>query len=136
MQSQIHLYPILIKEIYLDTFGHMNNAVYLSLLEEARWDLITKNGYGLSEILKTGIGPTLLEIKLNFLKELRLRDEVLIETQLVSYEKKIGIIKHRMLRGADVCCTAELKIGLLNLSARKLILPTPEWLRAVGVETI
>jgi acyl-CoA thioester hydrolase len=136
MHSKIHTYPVLIKESYLDAFGHMNNAMYLTLLEEARWDLITKNGYGLNKILETGIGPTILDIKLRFLKELRLRDEVTIETQLVSYEKKIGIITHKILRGEDVCCTAEFTIGLWNLAERKLILPTPEWLKAIGAENI
>jgi thioesterase-3 len=134
MHSKIHTYPILIKESYLDTFGHMNNAMYLTVLEEARWDLITKNGYGLNKIKEIGIGPTILDVKLHFLKELRLRDEVIIETQLLSYEKKIGVIAHKMIRGKDVCCTAEMMIGLFSLAERKLILPTPEWLQAIGVE--
>ena len=31
-------------------------------------------------------------------------------------------------------CSAEFVIGLFDLNARKLVKPTPEWLRAVGVE--
>lgn len=126
-------YPLIIKENHLDTFGHVNNATYLSLFEEARWDLITKNGYGLKKIQETGIGPTILEIKLVFIKELRLREEIVIETQLVSYEKKIGQLSQKMIREGVVCCEAELTIGLFDLSTRKLILPTPEWLHAVGL---
>ena len=64
----VHYYPVLIKEGHLDTFGHVNNAVYLALLEEARWDLLTQNNYGLDKIVATQIGPTILEIKINFLK--------------------------------------------------------------------
>lgn len=133
MHSAIHYYPLLIKESHLDAFMHMNNATYLTILEEARWDLITNNGYGLEKILATGIGPTILEVKISFLKEIRLRDEVIIETKVISYEKKICIIEHRILRGNDVCCTAELKVGLFSLAERKLIPPTPEWLHAIGV---
>ena len=123
MQSRIFSYPVLIKEQYLDTFGHVNNAMYLTLLEEARWDLITNNGYGLRKIQETGIGPTILEIKLTFLKELRPRDEIVIETQLISYENKIGKLLQKMRRNGDVCCEAELVIGLFDLRQRKLILP-------------
>lgn len=126
-------YPILIKEMYLDSFGHVNNAAYLTLLEEARWDLITKNGYGLKKILATGIGPTILEVKLQFLKEIRLREEIIIETELVSYEGKIGKILQKMIRGDEVCCVAEFLFGLFSLKERRLILPTEEWLKAVGV---
>ena len=134
MQSKIFSYPLLIKEIYLDTFGHVNNAMYLTLLEEARWDLLTKNGYGLTKIRETGQGPTILEIKLSFLKEIRLRENVSIETQLISYEKKIAKLSQKIIRNGEVCCEAEFVIGLFDLKERKLILPTPEWLRAVGCE--
>lgn len=81
MHSKIHTYPLRILEGHLDTFGHVNNAVYLAICEEARWDLLTKNGYGLEKIMATKIGPTILEIKINFLKELKLRDEIVIETR-------------------------------------------------------
>lgn len=134
MPSKLFSYPFIIKEIYLDTFGHVNNAMYLTLLEEARWDLLTKNGYGLSTIRETGQGPTILEIKLSFLKELRVREHVSIETQLISYEKKIGKLSQKIMRDGEVCCEAEFVIGLFDLKTRKLILPTPAWLHAVGCE--
>lgn len=43
-------YELTIKEHHLDTFGHVNNAVYLELFEEARWEFISENGYGLKKI--------------------------------------------------------------------------------------
>ncbi|MDR3478357.1 MAG: acyl-CoA thioesterase [Gammaproteobacteria bacterium] len=134
MPSTIFAYPFTIKEIYLDTFGHMNNATYLTLFEEARWDLITKNGYGLKKIQETGLGPTILELKLTFFKELRLRETITIETQMISYEKKIGKLSQKMIRDGETCCAAEFVIGLFSVKERKLVLPTPEWLQAVGID--
>lgn len=136
MQSRVHYYPVLIKEGHLDTFGHVNNAVYLALLEEARWDLLTQNNYGLDKIVATQIGPTILEIKINFLKELKLRDEVIIETQVTSYKKKIGIVQHTIKRGDEICCTAELVMALFDLKQRKLIAPTPDWLKGLGIDEV
>lgn len=133
MHSTIYQHPVLIKEYFLDTFGHMNNAMYLTLLEDARWDLLTQNGYTLQKIHETGIGPVILDIKIRFLKEIRLRDEVMITSQVVSYEKKVGLIAHQIMRGDELCCTAEVMIGLWDLNERKLIPPTPEWLHAIGV---
>lgn len=124
-------YATWIKEAYLDSFGHVNNAAYLTLLEEARWDMVTQNNFGVAEIRKSGIGPVLLEIKLSFLKELHLRNEIIIETTLLDYKKKIGHIKQRILRGADVCCEADLVIGMFDLNARKLITPSDTWLNAI-----
>jgi thioesterase III len=133
MNGKIFTYPIEIKEMHLDTFGHMNNATYLTLLEDARWELITQNGYGLEKIKQTGLGPVILELKLKFIKEIRLREKIMIETQLISYEQKIAKLSQTMLRTGEVCCTAEFRFGLFDLQRRKLVLPTDEWLRAVGM---
>ena len=133
MHSTVYSYPLRILESHLDTFGHVNNAAYLVICEEARWDLLTKNGYGMEKIQSSRIGPTILEIKINFLKELKLRDEIVIETRILSYNKKIGVLEHRILRGQEVCCTAEMLLALFDLNTRKIIAPTPEWLHGIGV---
>lgn len=133
MRAEIFTYPVLIKEIYLDVYGHVNNATYLTLLEEARWELITQNGYGLKKILETGRGPVILEVTLRYLKELHARDQIQIDSCMISYEKKIGKMRQTMQRGKELCCTAEFTFGLFDLKARKLILPTADWLKAIGI---
>lgn len=131
----IFTYPVVVKEIYLDTFGHMNNATYLTILEEARWDLISKRGFGIPDIQRMGLGPTVLEVQIKFMRELRLREEIVIETQMLSYDRKIGKMKQSMIRDGDVCCTAEFVIGLFDMHTRKLVTPTHEWLYAVGISS-
>lgn len=134
MEHKIFFYHILIKENHLDTFGHVNNATYLSLLEEARWDLLTNNGYGLKKIQHTGIGPTILEINIKYLRELKLREEIIIETQMLSYTKKIGTLRHIIKRQNEVCCTADFTIAIFDLKERKIITANEEWLKALGIE--
>lgn len=130
--AKLFSYPVTIKESYLDTFGHVNNATYLTLFEEARWDILNKNNFGIKKIQETGLGPTILELKLIFLKELRLHEKITIETQMLSYERKVGTLSQKMMRDGELCCNAEFVIGLFSIIERKLILPTPEWLNAVG----
>lgn len=132
MSNTVFSYPLTIKKDYLDAFGHVNNAAYLTLYEEARWDIVNKNRYGLDKMIETGLAPTILEIKLSFLKELRLDDEIIIQTQLLSYQKKVGIFHHQILRDNVVCSRADFTIGLFDLKTRKLVAPTPEWLQAIG----
>lgn len=134
MHTKILTYPFVVKETYLDVFGHMNNAAYLTVYEEARWDLITKHGWGLKKILETGLGPTILELDLRFLKELRLRDEVVIETHLVSYERKVGKMAQKMVREGEICSTLTLTFGLFSLTERRLVTPPKEWLAVLGIE--
>ncbi|OGT51872.1 MAG: thioesterase [Gammaproteobacteria bacterium RIFCSPHIGHO2_12_FULL_42_13] len=132
---KVFTYEVTIQKTHLDMFNHVNNAVYLNLFEEARWDLITKGGYGIERIKATGLGPTILEIKLSFLKELHLHDRITIETKMLFYKNKIGKLAQRMLRNGEECCLAEFTIGLFDLQKRKLVLPTPAWLKAIGIQT-
>lgn len=133
MESKIFSYPTIVKEIHLDAFGHMNNAAYLVIFEEARWDLISKNGFGFDKIKETGLGPTILAVTLTYLKELKARESIDIQTRLVSYERKIGRLEQTIVRGGEVCAKADFTFGLFSLTERKLVLPTPEWLHAIGI---
>lgn len=124
---------MLVRESHLDTFGHMNNATYLQILEEARWEFITKKGFGLKAIQKSGMGPVVLEWSMRFVKELKLRQTITIESQTLSYQGKIGKLKQDILNEAgEVCFKGVMTFGLFDTRERKLIDPTPEWLKAIG----
>lgn len=128
-------YELTILESHLDTFGHVNNATYLSLFEQARWEAITQRGYGLSEVINRRVGPTLLEVTLKFQREIKLRERIKIKTEVVSHKGKITILRQTMLnqRGEDAC-VADFVIGLFDLTTRRLVEPTPEWAYALGLE--
>ncbi|MCB0407657.1 MAG: acyl-CoA thioesterase [Bdellovibrionales bacterium] len=127
-------YVITIREHHLDTFGHVNNATYLELLEEARWELITQRGYGLAKIQKDLKGPVILEVQLKFLKELRLRQKVRITTEVLDYKGKIGHMKQQMIHeDGKLAAEAIFVFGLFDLAKRALIDPTPEWNFAIGL---
>jgi acyl-CoA thioester hydrolase len=134
MPGTVHEYEVLIREQHLDTFGHVNNAKYLEILEEARWDMITRNGYGLDEVVRRRVGPTILEINLRFDRELKNRQRVTIKSWVESYERKVAKVRQQISdEDGKLCCEALFTVGLFDVAARKLILPTVEWLRAVGL---
>jgi YbgC/YbaW family acyl-CoA thioester hydrolase len=134
MISELHEYEMLIREHHLDTFGHVNNATYLELLEEARWDYITANGYGLDTVQRLRLGPVILEITLKFKRELGNRQKIRIRSGIESYEGKIATMAQTIVDPeGNVYCEARFVFGLFHLDARKLVAPTPEWLRAIGL---
>ncbi len=137
MLSPAHEYSILIIERHLDTFGHVNNSTYLDLLEAARWDWITAGGFGMERIRALQQGPTVLEVTLRFKREIKNRQRILIRTWVESYTGKVGVVLQEMRDEAgELCCEARFLCGLFDLKARRLIAPTPEWLRAIGVERV
>ncbi len=134
MQAIKHQYEILIRESHIDTIGHVNNATYLQLFEEARWELLTQRNYGIKEIQKSKMGPVILEINLKFHKEIQLREKIRIETEALQYEGKIGTLSQKMFNtDQKLACEAKMVFGLFDMSTRKLTLPTPEWLYGIGV---
>lgn len=134
MISPIHEYRVLIIERHLDTFGHVNNATYLDLLEAARWDWITGNGFGLARIRELQQGPTVLEVTLRFKREIKNRQQILIRTWVESYEGKVVTVMQEMRdEASELCCEGRFLCGLFDLAARRLLAPTPEWLVAVGL---
>ena len=134
--APIHEKTIVISEAHLDSFGHLNHARYLELFEQARWDLITERGFGIDVIRRTKTGPTMLEVNLKFLRELAPRETVVIRSELVSYERKIGKMRQWMVKAdGETACDGLFTFGLFDVERRKLIDPSPEWARAVGLTT-
>ena len=135
MGNRVFEQSILIREEHLDTFGHMNNARYLEIFEQARWDLITDNGFGLEHIKASGTGPVVLEVTLRFKRELKNRQQMLIRSTVDSYEGKIGRLSQDLIdESGRICCEGKFVIAQWDTNTRRIMAPTAEWLRAVGVE--
>lgn len=131
----IGAYEVLIRERYMDMFGHMNNAAYLMLYEEARWEVITSRGFGSAEIQKLKQGPVVLDVSVKFLREIYLRETITITTEITSYEGKIGKMLQKMVKAdGTIASEAVFTFGFFDLVARKLIEPTAAWKQAIGWE--
>ena len=136
MSNPVYEYELTILEQHLDTFGHVNNAKYLELYEEARWDFITKNKLGLKEILESQVGPVLLDLQLTFKAELKNREKIKIVSQArpEMRNKFVMLLDQKMIKeDGKIASTMTLSVGMMDLKARKLISPSPEWRAALGL---
>ncbi len=73
-------YTVAVREYELDSFGHVNNAVYLNYVEAAKWDFFNKTGI-IDEIRKNNIFPVIMENNIRYLRELKSGDVVNITTR-------------------------------------------------------
>ena len=134
--AYVHEKTIVVSEAHLDSFGHVNNARYLELLEQARWDLITERGFGIEVIRQSRSGPTILEINIRFLREMGPREVIVIRTEMLSYERKVGKLRQQMVKSdGNLACEAIFTFGLFDIERRRLIEPTPAWAYAIGLTT-
>lgn len=128
-------YHVTILETFLDTFGHVNNAVYLTLFEEARWDFITKNGYGLKVIQDKQEGPVVLDVYCRYRRELKERERIVIKSHIEEIDGRFMKLRQIIQKeNGELACEALYTIGFFDMVKRKLILPSDAWLTAIGVK--
>ena len=65
----------------LDSYGHVNNAVYLNYTEQARWDLFRQLGL-LDQFVNNGKKIVIVENHIKYIRQVKLFDEIVIETQM------------------------------------------------------
>ncbi len=132
--SHLYQHEVIIREHHLDTFGHVNNAVYLMLYEEARWEYITQAGYGLEKVHAEKIGPVAIDALVKYKKELVLREKITIETTFVGMQNSLCFKLHQEMKKADgrLASTLDITLAMMDFSKRKLIVPPTDWLQAMG----
>jgi len=132
VEFPVHEYATMIRERHLDAFGHVNNAQYLVLFEEARWDMVTSRGYGFKDVLEKQIGTVVLECRVRFKRELGPRERIVIRTRVAEVSKKTLVLNHFILKeDGSIAAEATFLMGCFDLKARKLIPLFPDWLQAV-----
>lgn len=133
MQFQEFQFNYQIQEKDLDVFGHVNNANYFVIFEMARWDFITKNGFGLDRVMREKRGPVLLESNVRYRKELKNRDRIVVHSQAIEFDGRFMTLKQEMKRDERLCCEAIFKIAFFDTQLRKMLTPDREWLKACGI---
>lgn len=65
----------------LDSYGHVNNAVFFNYFEQARWELFQDKGL-LEQLTSSGLFLVVVEVNIRYQHEVKLGDEVEITTAL------------------------------------------------------
>jgi acyl-CoA thioester hydrolase len=69
-----------VRSYELDGFAHMNHAVFLNWFEQARFDVFESGGFSAPEIQRRGWGVYVVKIEVEFLKEAKFGDELVIRS--------------------------------------------------------
>lgn len=132
--AEVSEYKLTVREHHVDSYGHVNNATYMEIYEEARWELITSKGYGFKDVHQLQQGPVILEVNLKYFKEIPLRSNITVTTELVNYKGKVGQLLQKMVKeDGTVASEALFTFGLFDMKTRKLIEPTDKWKTALGM---
>ncbi len=91
----LHETSFAIRTFHCDSFGHVNNARYLELLEEARWRFGEQ--IGLKALLdRDGLGFIIIDMRLRFRDEVIEGDRVVVSTKLVTLGSGSGEVEQQV----------------------------------------
>lgn len=92
----MHEFAITVRGYEIDSFGHVNNAVYLNYCEQARWEILKSldlfDFFSLNRLILV-----VTEADIRYIKEARVFDELLVVTD-VEKSSPYLVFNHVILR--------------------------------------
>ena len=93
----IHESKFNIRTFHTDGFGHVNNARYLEILEEARWQFA--DNIGLVEILREQeLGFIIMDLRIRFREPVSEGDSIRVATSLITLGSASGEVRQQVNR--------------------------------------
>ncbi len=125
----------IVRSYELDSFGHVNNAVYLQYCEGARNDYLKQRGIQFSNFRSWNVGPVLYHAAVDYKRQARADDLLHIEGILTFKGKTRFHIEHKMIRQSDqaLVCAASLDFAFVNLTTQRPCKVPEEFLKAFRV---
>lgn len=85
----------------LDSFGHVNHAVYLNYFEHARFEALEEAGFSWSLLAERGWAIFVVRIEVDYLAEAKRQDELLVRTWADSFRRTSMVLAQEMVRADD-----------------------------------
>lgn len=85
----------------LDLLRHVNNGVYLSIMDLGRMDLMLRSGKW-QELGRRGWYPVAVNTTMTYRRSLRLWQRYILETKLAGFDEKAMYVEQRFVRNNEV----------------------------------
>ena len=130
-----HKVKIKVRFSDLDAMGHVNNATYLSYLEEARISYF----YNILNIPQDSLAfnAVVAKIDIDYLNELHLSEDVDVYTRLVKFGQKSLDVEHLVItkRNGEIVVAARAMTKLVSYDYKKhRSIDTPEYVKKAIIE--
>ncbi len=97
----------------LDVLRHMNNGVYLSLLDIGRLDLMLRSGMW-ALLSRRGWYPVVVSETISFRRSLELWQRFDIETRVLGFDEKAIYVEQRFVVGGEIYARAYIRARFLK----------------------
>jgi acyl-CoA thioester hydrolase len=118
-----HRTTLVVRSYECDSYGHVNNAVYLNYLEVARHELLEAIGMDYAAMRAAGFGLVVARIDIRYRRPAVEGDALRIFSRATKRLRVGGIIAQRILRGDEVVAEADVTWVSIDRSGRAAPLP-------------
>jgi YbgC/YbaW family acyl-CoA thioester hydrolase len=119
----------------LDQIGHVNNGVYLSMMDLGRVDLLWRSGLW-RRLMAAGWYPVVASQTITYRKSLRWRQRFVIETRMAGFHEKAVFVEQRFVVDGEVYARAFVKARFLKRSGGTVSVEELNELAGVDLRTI
>lgn len=92
---------VVVRSYELDSFSHVNHAVFLNYLEYARFEALRTGGLTREYMAAKGWGVYVVRIEIDYLKEARMDDRLVVRTQLAGYRRTSMVLDQEIVRPGE-----------------------------------
>jgi YbgC/YbaW family acyl-CoA thioester hydrolase len=85
-----------VRSYELDSFGHVNHAVYLHYLEHGRFQALRDWGFPYESLVARGWGVYVVRIEVDYVKEARLGQRLLVRTWVQDFRRTSMVLAQVM----------------------------------------
>jgi YbgC/YbaW family acyl-CoA thioester hydrolase len=122
-ESRVYRCTLEVRGYELDSFGHVNNAVYLNYLEHARWKMLNQEGVTLEKITRDQRWPVIAAIEIKYIRPLFMGETVEIRSRVIEHSKATFLLEQLLYRGETAIAAAKVTCVIVNEAGRPAELP-------------
>jgi len=112
-----------------DSFGHVNNAVYLNYLEYGRMDVLEKGGFTLAELKERGVLIVVRRIEIDYKAPAREADQLIVRTYLEKSTKMKGVFHQEIVKQSDLLLITKADVLWVFVDLKGKLIPIPRFFR-------
>ncbi|MBT8487328.1 MAG: acyl-CoA thioesterase [Gemmatimonadetes bacterium] len=127
---------IAVRTSELDSFGHVNHAVYLNYFEHARFEALAEAGFSWDVLTEREWAIFVVRIEVDYLAEATREDELLIRTWADSFRRTSMLLAQEMVRADDASvAVARARVTAVWIGPDRRPMRVPEDVRS-GLTTV
>lgn len=112
-----------------DSFGHVNNAVYLNYLECGRMDVLEAGGYTLAALKAQGVIIVVRRIEIDYKASLKEAETVVVRTFLKAHTRMKGVFGQEILRESDRVVAVKADVTWVFVDLKGRLIPIPAFFK-------